>query len=95
MRRRGLPFVAVVPDRLIGEVARPFALLSDPTRLRPMRALHERGGPGVGELAGSAGISLVNASQHLTRLARAGRCMKITAFSDDSSTRCGDLRAKA
>ena len=62
----------MVPDRLIGEVARMFALLGDPTRLRLVRALHERGELGVGELAEETGVTLANASQHLARLADAG-----------------------
>jgi len=62
----------VVPDELIDQVARLFALLSDPTRLRLVRELHQHEELGVGELAASTGVSLANASQHLGRLADAG-----------------------
>jgi ArsR family transcriptional regulator len=64
--------MAVVPDTLLDEVARLFALLSDPTRLRLLSTLHDSGELPVGELAERTGISLPNASQHLTRLAAAG-----------------------
>jgi DNA-binding transcriptional ArsR family regulator len=62
----------VVPDQLLEEVARLFALLSDPTRLRLVRVLHERGELGVSDLAENTGITVPNASQHLVRLAGAG-----------------------
>jgi DNA-binding transcriptional ArsR family regulator len=64
--------MAVVPDTLLEEVARLFSLLSDPTRLRLLSTLHEHGELVVGEVAARTGISLPNASQHLTRLAAAG-----------------------
>lgn len=54
------------------EVARRFALLGDPTRLRLLRALHEEGELSVGRLAAVTGVARVNASQHLNRLALAG-----------------------
>ncbi|GAC1652895.1 MAG: metalloregulator ArsR/SmtB family transcription factor [Candidatus Dormibacteraceae bacterium] len=62
----------VLPDALIDEVARRFALLGDPTRLRLLRALHEGGELSVGNLAAVSGIARVSVSQHLTRLAMAG-----------------------
>jgi DNA-binding transcriptional ArsR family regulator len=62
----------VVPDTLLDEVARLFSLLSDPTRLRLLSTLHDRGESGVGDLAEATGVSLPNASQHLSRLATAG-----------------------
>jgi len=49
-----------VPDALIDEAARRFALLSDPTRLRILALLLE------------LGIAAPNVSQHLARLS-AGR----------------------
>ena len=54
------------------EVARRFALLGDPTRLRLLRGLHEEGELSVGRLAAVTGVARVNASQHLNRLALAG-----------------------
>jgi ArsR family transcriptional regulator len=64
--------VAVLPDGLIDEVAHLFALLSDPNRLRLVRALHEHGELSVGAIAAHTGTSVANASQHLLRLAAAG-----------------------
>ena len=63
---------AVVPDALLDEVARRFALLGDPTRLRLLRALHDHGELSVGKLAAVSGVARVNVSQHLNRLALAG-----------------------
>lgn len=62
----------VVPDELIERAAARFALLADPTRLRLVSALHLQGEGSVGALAGVAGISVANASQHLNRLATGG-----------------------
>jgi DNA-binding transcriptional ArsR family regulator len=64
--------MAVVPDAFLDDVARRFALLGDPTRLRVVRAMHERGECTVGEIADAAGTSVANASQHLRRLASGG-----------------------
>lgn len=64
--------MAVIPDALVDDVARRFALLGDPTRLRVVRALYEGGECTVGEVAESAGTSVANASQHLQRLAQGG-----------------------
>ncbi|HCU96593.1 MAG TPA: transcriptional regulator [Actinobacteria bacterium] len=61
-----------VPDSMLDEVARRFALLGDPTRLRIVRVLHERGESTVGEIAAAAGTSAANASQHLGRLLHGG-----------------------
>lgn len=61
-----------VPDTMLEEVARRFALLGDPTRLRIVRVLHESGGRTVGEIAAAAGTSVANASQHLGRLLLGG-----------------------
>ncbi len=57
---------------LIEEVARRFALLGDPTRLRILHVLMERGELSVGEAADAAGTSRFNASAHLNRLALGG-----------------------
>ncbi len=62
----------VVPPAVLEDVARRFALLGDPTRLRILSVLHERGAATVGELAGDADVSMANASQHLGRLALGG-----------------------
>ncbi len=61
-----------VPDPLIDEAARRFALLSDPTRLRILAVLLEREPMTVTELSDALGIAAPNVSQHLARLS-AGR----------------------
>jgi DNA-binding transcriptional ArsR family regulator len=65
-------FTGMVPDGLLEEAARWFSLLGDPTRLRLLRALEESGELSVGELAQLTGVSRVNVSQHLARLAAGG-----------------------
>lgn len=62
----------VVPEGLLEEAARRFALLSDPTRLRLISTLHEAGELSSGELAEVAGVSAANTSQHLSRLLSGG-----------------------
>ncbi len=62
----------VIPDSLIDEVARRFALLGDPTRLRVVRTLHDNGECSVREVADLTGATLANASQHLARLRDGG-----------------------
>jgi DNA-binding transcriptional ArsR family regulator len=57
-----------MPEALIEEAARRFALLSDPTRLRILSALLERETMTVTELADRLGITAPNVSQHLARL---------------------------
>lgn len=75
---RGLPAagrlsaVPVVPDSLLEDAARRFALLADPTRLRIVSALHDAGEVSVGGLARLTGIPLASVSQHLNRLAQGG-----------------------
>jgi DNA-binding transcriptional ArsR family regulator len=64
--------MTVLPDELVEEVARRFALLGDPTRLRVVRTLHEAGESSVQEVAVATGTSVANASQHLARLRDAG-----------------------
>jgi len=61
-----------VPDSLIDDAARRFALLSDPTRLRILALLLEREPMTVTELSDSLCIAAPNVSQHLARLS-AGR----------------------
>lgn len=62
----------MLPDSLLEDVGYLFSLLSDATRLRLVRELHDSGELAVGELAARTGVSLANASQHLVRLATAG-----------------------
>ena len=57
-----------VPSALVEEVARRFALLSDPTRLRILDALLDRDDITVSELASVVGEAAPNVSQHLSRL---------------------------
>jgi DNA-binding transcriptional ArsR family regulator len=64
--------MTVVPDAFLEDVARRFALLGDPTRLKIVSVLHERGEVPVGEIAAAAATSPANASQHLQRLAAGG-----------------------
>lgn len=62
----------MVPEGLVEEAARQFALLGDPSRLRLLNVLHQQGELAVGEIAVRSQVSRENASQHLTRLAAAG-----------------------
>ena len=62
----------VVPDALLEEAARRFSLLSDPTRLRIVSALHDAGETSVGGLSSLTGVPLASVSQHLNRLAHGG-----------------------
>jgi DNA-binding transcriptional ArsR family regulator len=73
MRKCSIAFGFVaVPEVLIDEAARRFALLADPTRLRILALLIEREPMTVTELSDSLGIAAPNVSQHLSRLS-AGR----------------------
>jgi ArsR family transcriptional regulator len=64
--------MAVVPEAVLDEAAHRFALLGDPTRLRLVSALHDRGPCSVGELTEAIGSTMPNVSQHLSRLATGG-----------------------
>lgn len=64
--------MTVLPDSLVEEVARRFALLGDPTRLRVVRTLHDLGESSVQEVADATGTTMANASQHLARLRDSG-----------------------
>lgn len=64
--------MTVVPEAILDEAAHRFALLGDPTRLRLVSVLYERGPCTVGELAETTGGTMPNVSQHLARLARGG-----------------------
>jgi DNA-binding transcriptional ArsR family regulator len=57
-----------VPDELVEEVTRRFALLADPTRLRILNLLLEQEDATVTELAEEVGGTAANVSQHLSRL---------------------------
>jgi DNA-binding transcriptional ArsR family regulator len=61
-----------VPTEALEDVARRFALLSDPTRLRVLSELHQADEATVTDLAEAAGVPVANASQHLNRLASGG-----------------------
>src|SRR5262245_57984412 len=60
--------MAPMPRAILEQTAARFALLGDPTRLRLLSLVMERPDSTVGELAGAAGVSVANASQHLRRL---------------------------
>lgn len=62
----------MIPETLLEEAARRFALLGDPSRLRILGTLHGAGEVPVGELADLSGLTRTNLSQHLSRLAAAG-----------------------
>ena len=68
MRTSEYSEVVTVPSGLVDEVARRFSLLADPTRLRILDALLDRGDITVTELAGVVGEAAPNVSQHLSRL---------------------------
>jgi DNA-binding transcriptional ArsR family regulator len=57
---------------MIEQAAHRFALLGDPTRLRILRTVMERGELSVGAIAEVAGASRFNTSAHLNRLALGG-----------------------
>ena len=65
-------YVALIPDALLEEASRRFALLGDPSRLRVLSVLHSAGELPVGVLAERSGLTRTNLSQHLSRLAVAG-----------------------
>ena len=61
----------MVPDDLLDEAARRFALLGDPSRLRILRVLHD-GEATPSTIIDATGLAAPNVSQHLARLALAG-----------------------
>lgn len=61
-----------VEDWEIEEAAHRFALLSDPTRLRILHTVMERGELSVHAIAEAARVSRFNTSAHLNRLATGG-----------------------
>ncbi len=62
----------MIPEGLLEEASRRFALLGDPTRLRLLSTLHAEGELTTGGLAEVTGIAMTNVSQHLARLTAAG-----------------------
>lgn len=60
--------IVTVPVGLVEEVARRFALLADPTRLRILDALLDCDDITVTDLAATVGEAPPNVSQHLSRL---------------------------
>lgn len=61
-----------ISDGLLEEAAHRFGLLADPTRLRIVHAILERGEAGTAELSGALGLAAPNVSQHLSRLLAGG-----------------------
>ncbi len=59
-----------LPDELIELVAARLAALGDPTRVRLLDSLRQRGEASVGELADAAGAGYANAAKHLSLLHR-------------------------
>jgi DNA-binding transcriptional ArsR family regulator len=57
-----------IPDEMVEEVTRRFALLADPTRLRILSVLLEREDATVSESAEELGGAAPNVCQHLSRL---------------------------
>ena len=57
-----------LPHEFVELVARRFATLSEPMRIRVLDALHQRGEASVGELAEAIGTRHGNASKHLNVL---------------------------
>ncbi|HAC46504.1 MAG TPA: transcriptional regulator, partial [Chloroflexi bacterium] len=47
----------MIPETLLDEAARRFALLGDPSRLRILSTLHAAGEVPVGELADRSGLT--------------------------------------
>jgi len=97
----------VVPEFVVDEAARRFALLGDPTRLRVVSAVHRRGEACVSDLAADCGTSASNTSQHLQRLLLGGIVKKrrqgrlvLYRLADDSiealcTIVCASVRARA
>jgi DNA-binding transcriptional ArsR family regulator len=92
--------MGTVPDSFLEIVARRFALLGDPTRLKIVSVLQERGEAAVSEIADAAGTSVANASQHLQRLAaggivrrrRAGQAVRYRIADDSIAQLCAIVR---
>jgi DNA-binding transcriptional ArsR family regulator len=72
VRKGFVSWTMAIPDELVEEVTRRFALLADPTRLRILRRLLEQEDATVSELAEEVGGTAANVSQHLSRLLAGG-----------------------
>lgn len=57
-----------LPDELVEMVARRFAALGEPMRVRLLDALRRRGEASVGELASEIGAGYANVAKHLSLL---------------------------
>ena len=63
----------LMSDQMVDEVSQFFGALSDPSRLRLLRALLDVEGPlSQGALSEKTGLSQANASKHLMYLVRVG-----------------------
>lgn len=62
----------VISPELLDHAAHRFALLGDPSRLRILSLLHERGEETPGAIAEATGLALANVSQHLSRMMAGG-----------------------
>ncbi len=62
--------MADLPPELAELVARRFAVLGEPTRLRLLNLMHDRGEASVGELVDATGGTQANVSKHLGVLLR-------------------------
>jgi len=61
-----------LPDEFVELIARRFAALGDPMRVRLLDALRGRGEASVGELADELGAGYANVAKHLTLLHQRG-----------------------
>jgi len=59
------PLVSELPPQIATLIARRFAVLGEPTRLRLLNVMHERTEVSVTELADAVGGSQANVSKHL------------------------------
>lgn len=57
-----------LPPELADLIARRFSALGEPTRLRLLNLMHDRGEASVGELAEATSSSQANVSKHLALL---------------------------
>ena len=57
-----------LPPELAVLIARRFSVLGEPTRLRLLNVMHDRGEASVGELAEATASSQANVSKHLALL---------------------------
>jgi len=67
-----VPHERPLPAELVELIARRFAALGDPMRVRLLDALRRRGEASVGELADELGAGYANVAKHLTLLHERG-----------------------